>query len=120
MKLSFLEISGLARLRTMPEFQLLLDALQADLDDAADRIYFADSDSSERRAVADWRALRTVISRLRGLPESVQDEAERVRNVLGFVPDVPTSQAETEILQNLLRNSTLSGTGDDLAQDEVG
>jgi hypothetical protein len=118
MKLSFLEVAGLARLRTMPEFQLLLDALQADLDDAADRIYFADSDSSERRAVSDWRALRTVISKLRGLPESVRDEAESVRNSLGFVPDVPTNQAEAEILQNLLRNSPFSGPDDELELDE--
>lgn len=85
MKLSFYQLQELSRLRTLPEFLILLDALQADIDDLADAIEAARTDEEERRAVAVWRALRICLRRLRGITDAVRDETEK----LGTGPVTP-------------------------------
>jgi hypothetical protein len=45
-------------------FIILLDALQADMDDLADEIHSAESDEAERRAVSRWRSFRELVSRM--------------------------------------------------------
>lgn len=103
MRLSFIQLQGLDRLRSMPEFVLLLDAIQADIDDLADAIESARTDEEERRAVSEWRALRSCLRRLRGIPESLSSEAAELREALGpSQAPPPADQEESEILARAL------------------
>lgn len=98
MKLSFYQLQELARLRTLPEFLLLLDALQADIDDLADAIEAARTDEEERRAVAVWRALRICLRRLRGITDAVRDETEKLATGPVTPMPAPGDDGEAEFL----------------------
>jgi plasmid stabilization system protein ParE len=102
MQLNFLQLQELDRLRTLPEFQLLLQMLEADIEDLADEIEAAASDEAERRAVATWRALRICLRRLRGVPDSISPEAQDLREQVGGIPvTTPTTPQEVQFLRSI-------------------
>lgn len=80
-RLTLEEQQALADLAESYAFNLLLDAIQADIDDLADEIASARSDEEERRAVSEWRAMRQILFRLKSIPSAARDmlDPEEVR-----------------------------------------
>ena len=67
-QLEHYQLQALAELAEHTGYTILLDGLQADLDDLLDKVRSATSDAEELRAVREWRALDELVSKLRTFP----------------------------------------------------
>lgn len=98
----------LANLRHNGEFLSLLVQIQADIDALAKKIEVAETEEAERRAVADWRALRKVLRRFEELPAGAAVETERERQaiapaLMSLMPRSPADAAIAERIFNVER-----------------
>ena len=69
MQLSFNEIKQIAELRNIPGYSLLLDAIQARIDDLSNQLTTAKPDE-ENQILAKWRATREIFTDLKTIPET--------------------------------------------------
>lgn len=71
-----------AELQQNQGFLILLDAIQADVDDALDRVRHATTAPEELKAVSEWKALDLVLGRFKNLPLYMQHQAKEVENTI--------------------------------------
>ena len=62
------QLQALAELSEHIGYRVLLDALQADLDDLTNTMRNATTDEESHRALREWRALDLLVGRLQALP----------------------------------------------------
>lgn len=74
------EFELIASLRQDPAFLLLLDKIQARVDDLADELAYAETKHSETKLLAEWRAMRRILHELKTGPEEIGKALEEKRN----------------------------------------
>src|ERR1039457_1334572 len=77
MPLESQQIKIIASLKDNPAFNLLLDSIQAHIDDAMEVLYQSDTKEIDIRALEKWRALKQVHAILKTTPEEFYKEQER-------------------------------------------
>ena len=73
-KLTVESFRALAELSHSSGFALLCDVLQADVDDLSNSLATAETDETDRRLLSQWRALRTVLGSLHGIPDWAEEQ----------------------------------------------
>ena len=74
MQLTEEDMRLIAQLTSDPGYMLLIDSIQADLDDLADRMEQEQDDRRLAGLTREWQATRKVVAALRTRPERIREE----------------------------------------------
>lgn len=89
----------IALLPSDPGFVLLLDSIQADLDDLADQMEVEQDDRKLAGMTREWQAMRKVLGALKSRPEMIRkewEESEHYPEELRLPPPVRTPPPATK------------------------